>query len=109
MGSPTRGLPVTKLTDRYLRTLAPETGAKDRLVFDTECRGLGVRATAASDLFSAGVVLLEVARAPAPLPEAFDRIDASFETASFVPSDLDEPWRSTLQRLLSSDPDDRRW
>jgi integrase len=38
---------MPKLTDRYLRSLAPEAGAKDRLVFDTECRGLGVRATAA--------------------------------------------------------------
>lgn len=38
---------MPKLTDRYLKDLAPEAGRKDRLVFDTECRGLGVRATSA--------------------------------------------------------------
>src|ERR1700693_1216275 len=37
---------MPKLTDAFLRTFRPAPGAKDRLVFDTECRGLGVRATA---------------------------------------------------------------
>ncbi len=38
---------MPKLTDRFLASLKPDEGKKDRLVFDTECRGLGVRATAA--------------------------------------------------------------
>jgi integrase len=36
---------VPKLTDRFIASLKPGVGKKDRLVFDTECRGLGVRAT----------------------------------------------------------------
>ena len=38
---------MPKLTDRFIAGFAPEGKAKDRLAFDTECRGLGVRATAA--------------------------------------------------------------
>ena len=38
---------MPKLTDRFLKDLAPEGGRKDRLVFDTESKGLGVRVTAA--------------------------------------------------------------
>jgi integrase len=37
---------LPKLTDRFLATFKPEPGKKDRLAFDTECRGLGVRASA---------------------------------------------------------------
>jgi integrase len=37
---------MPKLTDAFLRTFRPAPGAKDRLAFDTVCRGLGVRATA---------------------------------------------------------------
>jgi integrase len=37
---------MPKLTDRFVSTLAPNPGQKDRLVFDTETKGLGVRATA---------------------------------------------------------------
>jgi integrase len=37
---------MPKLTDTFLKTFRPTDGAKDRLAFDTECRGLGVRATA---------------------------------------------------------------
>src|SRR3954468_12483373 len=38
---------MPKLTDRFITTFKPEGTAKDRLAFDTECKGLGVRATAA--------------------------------------------------------------
>ena len=38
---------MPKLTDRLLTSFKPAAGRKDRLAFDTECRGLGVRATAA--------------------------------------------------------------
>lgn len=37
---------MPKLTDRFIATFKPEGAAKDRLAFDTECRGLGMRATA---------------------------------------------------------------
>jgi integrase len=36
---------VAKFSDRYLAGLKLEAGRKDRLVFDSECRGLGVRVT----------------------------------------------------------------
>ena len=38
---------MPKLTDRFLTSFKPTDGRKDRLAFDTECRGLGVRATMA--------------------------------------------------------------
>lgn len=38
---------MPKLTDRFLTTFKPAPGQKDRLAFDTECKGLGVRVTAA--------------------------------------------------------------
>lgn len=40
---------MPKFTDRFLKGFAPGPGQKDRLAFDTECRGLGVRATAAGN------------------------------------------------------------
>src|SRR5271169_2817043 len=36
---------MAKFSDRYLAGLKLEAGRKDRLVFDSECRGLGVRVT----------------------------------------------------------------
>jgi integrase len=38
---------MPKFTDRFLASFKPAQGKKDRLTFDTECRGLGVRATIA--------------------------------------------------------------
>jgi integrase len=35
-----------RFTDKVLAAFAPLPGAKDRMAFDTECRGLGLRATA---------------------------------------------------------------
>lgn len=37
---------MPKLTERFIAGFAPEPGRKDRLTFDTECKGLGLRATA---------------------------------------------------------------
>jgi integrase len=37
---------MPKLTDRFIAGFAPVEGAKDRLTFDTEVKGLGLRATA---------------------------------------------------------------
>ena len=74
-----------------------------------ELRGGRAKATAASDRFSAGVVLLELARAPAGLPEAFDRMDVELDAASFIPDTLEPPWADTLKRLLDPDPEARTW
>jgi tRNA A-37 threonylcarbamoyl transferase component Bud32 len=71
--------------------------------------GRGARATPASDLFSAGVVLLELALAPQPLPEALDRLDADLDARALVPDSLPGPWRHTLRSLLSPDPKARSW
>lgn len=38
---------MPKFTDRFLAGFKVEPGRKDRIAFDTECKGLGVRATAA--------------------------------------------------------------
>lgn len=86
-----------------LRYLAPEL----RRAPSTAPRG--ARATPASDLFSAGVVLLELAFAPQPLPEALDRIDADLDARALVPDSLPGPWRHTLRSLLSPDPEARSW
>jgi integrase len=42
---------MAKFTDDYLGSLELEPGRRDRLVFDTEVRGLGVRVTKASKTF----------------------------------------------------------
>jgi integrase len=42
---------MPKFTDRILASLRLEPGRKDRLVFDSECRGLGVRVTPKSRAF----------------------------------------------------------
>jgi integrase len=44
---------MPKFTDRYLSGLTLEDGRKDRLVFDSECRGLGVRLTRSTRTFIA--------------------------------------------------------
>ncbi len=67
------------------------------------------RATAATDLFSAGVVLLELAFTPQPLPEALDRLDADLDARTLVPDSLPAPWRHTLRSLLSPEPEARSW
>jgi hypothetical protein len=66
-------------------------------------------ATPASDLFSAGVVLLELAFAPQPLPDALDRLDAELDARSLVPATLPPAWRNTLHSLLSPRPEARSW
>lgn len=42
---------MPKFTDRFLSSLKLEPGRKDRLVFDSECQGLGVRVTPKSRAF----------------------------------------------------------
>jgi tRNA A-37 threonylcarbamoyl transferase component Bud32 len=74
-----------------------------------ELRRGSAAATIASDRFSAGVVLLELALLPAPLPDAFDRLDDDLDADKEVPDDLPEPWRGTLRALLAKDPDARVW
>ncbi len=80
-----------------LRYLAPEVRA-------------GEPATEASDLFSAGVVLLELATHPAPLPERLDRLGEGEDLREAVGA-LPVPgaWRERLGRLLDPDPEARIW
>lgn len=42
---------MAKFTDRFLASLKLDPGRKDRLLFDSECRGLGVRITPKSRVF----------------------------------------------------------
>ncbi|PRP97299.1 serine/threonine-protein kinase [Enhygromyxa salina] len=74
---------------------------------------LGIQASPASDLYAAGVVVLELAIAPAPLPADFDRVDPNFDPRAMLdellPDQLGEPWNALLERLLSPDPDQRKW
>jgi hypothetical protein len=74
-----------------------------------ELRGGASRATAASDRFGAGVVLLELLLYPTPLPDAFDRIDDDLDVTSHVPDDAPASVRDLLRSLLARDPDARRW
>lgn len=81
-----------------LRYLAPELKA-------------GGEATPASDAFGAGMVLLELAIAPAPLPGEFDRLDANFDPRTRLDDRLGpgHPHRELLERLLDPDPERRSW
>jgi tRNA A-37 threonylcarbamoyl transferase component Bud32 len=81
-----------------LRYLAPEIKA-------------GAKATPASDRYAAGVVLLELAIAPAPLPAEFDRLDPSFDPRTLLPELLGQEADpiGLLERLLSPTPAARSW
>ena len=70
-----------------------------------ELRGGDARAaTPASDLFSGGVVLLELALFPAPLPAEFDHVGGEFAAGDLVPDGLPDRWSDRLRELLSADP-----
>lgn len=86
---------------------APRAGTLRYLA--PELRRGRAAAVPATDRFSAGVVLLELALSPGPLPEVFDRIDGTFDATAMVPDDLPTPWGDTLRRLLSADPEVRTW
>ena len=62
------------------------------------------RASPASDIFSAGVVLLELALAPGPLPAPFDHVASDFDAASLVPAGLPGDWTPRLRAMLDVDP-----
>ena len=82
-----------------LRYLAPEIKA-------------GAKASPASDRYAAGVVLLELALTPEPLPREFDRLDVDFDPrvglAELLPTSLTR-WHPLLDRLLAPDPAARAW
>jgi len=80
-----------------LRYLAPE-------LRDNDTRN---PATPASDLFSAGVVLLELALFPAPLPAEFDHVSGALAAADLVPGGFADGWSERLRRLLAVDPGER--
>ncbi|HFE45680.1 MAG TPA: hypothetical protein ENJ18_09340 [Nannocystis exedens] len=66
------------------------------------------RANRACDVFSAGVVLLEIATAPSPLAAGFDRASDDLDAASFVPNNLPGGWSDHLRAMLAIDPEARR-
>jgi tRNA A-37 threonylcarbamoyl transferase component Bud32 len=92
-----------------LRYLAPELRRLPAPHPASEPRRASVRATPATDLFAAGVVLLELAFAPLPLPEPLDRLDADFDARTLVPDSLPHPWPDILRSLLSPQPEARAW
>ncbi|MEZ4381752.1 MAG: serine/threonine-protein kinase [Nannocystaceae bacterium] len=69
-----------------------------------ELRQGRARATQASDIFSAGVVLLELALTPSPLAEEFDRVSGDLDAAHHVPDDLPDGWTARLRQMLAADP-----
>jgi tRNA A-37 threonylcarbamoyl transferase component Bud32 len=69
----------------------------------------GGAASPASDRFGVGVVLLELALAPGPLPPELDRVSGDFDAAALVPDSVPEPWGDTIRSLLAPVPEARRW
>ena len=88
-----------------LRYLAPELRTTVAAPVPKASRAT---ASAASDIFSAGVVLLELALAPAPLPAPFDHVSGDFDAAALVPPDLPGGWSRRLADMLAADPAARR-
>jgi len=85
-------------------TQAPESRRAGTLRYMApELRSGRAAPSPASDRFSAGVVLLELALYPSPLPQAFDQLD-DFDPTTFVPSDLPDDWSNLLRKLLDRDP-----
>jgi len=72
-----------------------------------ELRHGHARADRASDVFSAGVVLLEIAMSPAPLTADFDRASDQIDACSHVPEGLADGWSERLRTMLASDPSQR--
>lgn len=80
-----------------LRYLAPELRA-------------GNEATNHSDRFSAGVVILEIALSPSPLPRLLDQLGMDHRPAQILQDlSLAEPIAELLSRLLSPVPQERTW
>ncbi|TPV92581.1 MAG: serine/threonine protein kinase [Myxococcales bacterium FL481] len=64
----------------------------------------------ASDHFGAGVVLLEIALCPEPLPAAFDLLDATGDDlTTALPRTLSPASRRMITGLLDPDPSQRKW
>jgi serine/threonine protein kinase len=89
------------------RRASPNAGTLRYLA--PELRRQGGRATMATDRFAAGVVLLELSLAPAPLPDVFDRLDGELDAARFVPDELAQGWSERLRAVLADDPEARQW
>ena len=62
-----------------------------------------------ADRFSAGVLLLELALHPEPLPAVLDRLEGGEAVASTIPSGLEPAMSALIRRLLSADPQRRTW
>ena len=87
-----------------LRYLAPELRTHAGEGRGPVPKASRVTATAASDVFSAGVVLLELALAPGALPAPFDHVSGDFDAAEWVPEDLPDGWTPRLRAMLATDP-----
>ena len=93
-----------------LRYLAPELrsaplpGPGPTGLSGQVARAARAGASPASDIFSAGVVLLELALAPGPLPAPFDHVASDFDAAGLVPEGLPGGWTSRLRAMLAQDP-----
>jgi serine/threonine protein kinase len=69
----------------------------------------GAPASPASDRFAAGIILLELAITPRPLPPELDRPSGDFDAASLVPDSVPPAWAAPIRRLLSRTPETRTW
>ena len=93
-----------------LRYLAPELRSAptpERVLTGLSgqvARASRAAASPASDVFSAGVVLLELALAPGPLPAPFDHVASDFDAAELVPEGLPDGWTPRLRAMLARDP-----
>jgi serine/threonine protein kinase len=90
-----------------LRYLAPELRTHASEARGPVTKASKMSATPASDVFSAGVVLLELALAPTALPAPFDHVSGDFDAAALVPEDLPEGWTPRLRAMLAAAPAER--
>jgi tRNA A-37 threonylcarbamoyl transferase component Bud32 len=88
---------------------APEQGRAGTLRYMAPEVRRGGPATTEADRFSAGVLLLELALHPEPLPRVLDQLDDLQAPSSAIPEGLDAPATALLRRLLSATPEERQW
>lgn len=88
---------------------SPQARAGTLRYLAPELRNSSASASPESDRFAVGVLLLEIAHAPTPLPSHFDHLDAVDDPGRYIPEETSEVWRERLLRLLSPQPQDRQW
>lgn len=88
-------------------TSGPTTQVGTLRYMAPELRTGRAQPSAMTDRVSAGIVLLELALYPQPLPDAFDKLE-DFDPSEAVPDGLPDNWSSVLRMLLARDPAKRR-